>query len=97
MANSQTGPLIYIDTEGAVTTARTLIAYIAVTGDNSNDYIILSSTESGPPVIKLSVMASNDTKVFDFSRIPLVFPNGVFVQDLASGAVATIVTTQAGK
>lgn len=96
MANSTTGNKIYIDSTGEITDARTKVAYIMFTPSASNDALILKETSSGSAVLKIQAATAKTTLQYDFSRKPLVFNNGIYVDTLTSGAVVTLVTTQGG-
>lgn len=95
MANSKTGPNIYVDTASEQVTAdRTKVSYVLFTPSAANDMIVLSNSSLGPNILTIQSAVAKETKVVDTSRRPLVFPNGIYVQTLSSGALATIVTTQ---
>lgn len=70
------------------------IAYIIFTPNTSNDEILLRETSDGADCFYLRSATGKDSKYFDFSRSPLFFPNGIYVQTLTSGAKAVLVTTQ---
>ena len=54
MANSKTGPNIYVDTAGEQVTAdRTKVAYIMFTPGAANDTMVLSSSSIGPVMMKV--------------------------------------------
>lgn len=95
MANAKTGPNIYVDTASdQLTTDRTKVAYIMFTPSAANDQIVLRSSSSSSNILVIQSAVAKETKVIDLSRRPMVFPNGIYVQTLSSGASATIVTTQ---
>ena len=96
MANARLGNKIYVDATGAVSTQRTKVAYIVFTPDAANDQMILRETASGTDCIKVRSSTAKETHILDFSNAPLVFNNGIYVQTLTAGAVATLVTTESG-
>ena len=93
MANATAGNKIYVTAAGSLTENRTQVAYVFFTGGANNDAMILGESVSGPPLLKIQADGSVQTVFFDTSRRPMVF-NGIYVQSISSGAVATIVTTQ---
>ncbi len=90
------GNKIYVDSTGSLTEARTIVSCILFTPDTANDQIVLRESASGPDVFMLRGSTGKNTVQFDFSIKPVVFPNGIYVQTLTSGAKAVIITTQAG-
>lgn len=96
MANAVTTGKIYIDSTGAVTTNTIKIAYILFTPDAANDQLILRESQNGSNCLSVRAAVAKNTMILDFSRKPLVFTNGLYVQTLTSGATATVVTTKSG-
>lgn len=96
MANSISTGKIYIDSTGEIATSQIKIAHILFTPDAANDQIILRETSSGSDVLKLRGATAKETLHYDFSNKPIVFENGLYVQTLSTGAVATVITTKAG-
>jgi len=95
MANSQIGPNIYIDTASEqVTVGSTKVSYIFFTPSAIGDLITLSSSSGGTSILTVQSAVAEETKLLDVSFRPLVFPNGIYISALSSGAVATIVTTR---
>lgn len=93
MANTVMGNKIYVDDTGSITTARIKVAYVFLTPASTNDGITLSESENGSPAMVINCDGDKKMVMIDVSRRPMVF-NGLFIQDISSGAVATIVTTQ---
>lgn len=87
------GNKVYVDSTGSITTNRTKVAYVFLTPSNTNDLVTLGETESGSPAMTITCDGDKKMVMIDVSRRPMVF-NGLFIQDISSGAVATIVTTQ---
>lgn len=97
MANAEEGNLIYVDTAGQLTTQPTKVAYVIFQGDTVGDTISLGEGASTSTMMSLTAETTNNTKVFDFSRAPLYFPNGIFAQTVDSGVQATLVITQGSR
>lgn len=96
MANTTAGNKMYVDSTGLLTDVRTTVTQILFTPDSANDQIVLRESASGPDVFLLRGAVAKNTLQFDFSIKPVVFPNGIYVQTLTSGAKAVIITTTAG-
>lgn len=98
MANAFQSGSIYIDTTGSLTTKPVKVAYILYTPDTANDTIVFRDGSTGSDPIKLSLRHLNakDTEVFDFSRRPLVFANGVYVTVPTNGTATLILTSEGG-
>lgn len=96
MANARTGNKIFIDSTGSITDSSVKIAYIIFTPNSANDEFLLQETSSGASCLYFRAATAKDTKVYDFSRKPVVFNNGVYVQTLTLGAKAMIITTTTG-
>ena len=100
MANAFFSGTIYLDTTNSAGTAATnvKVAYIVFRAAASNDALVLCDGTSNTDPIKFSATqpTAKATQVFDFSRRPLQFKNGVFVKTLTSGAEATLYTTTEG-
>lgn len=92
MANAVTGNKIYVDTTGSVTTSRKLVKGILFTPAAINDQMVLREESTGPDALRLRGATANQTSFYDFSQCPLIFTNGIFIQTLTTGAVATIIT-----
>jgi len=99
MANTRNGNTFYIDTsvETVSTDKNQRIAYVVLTATAANGRIVLAdpSVSGNPPKVDLRVAVSGTTEVFDFSRLPLYFPNGMRV-NILTNALATLVMTQSG-
>lgn len=96
MANVRTGNKFYVDSTGELTSVRTQVAYILFTPANAGDQIVLRESAAGADVFQLQAAVADDTKHFDFSARPIVFPNGIYVQTLTTGAKAVFILTEAG-
>lgn len=97
MANAQEATLISVDTAGELTTQPTKVTYIVVTPSTGGDVLELGSGASTATLVKLSGSTANQSTLFDFSRNPLYFPNGIYAQTVDSGLTATIVVTTSGR
>lgn len=94
------GNSIYVDQTGTVTGSterNSHVVYVVVTATAASGVLKLSDTVLTTSAIKvdLRVATSGASQVFDFSRSPMVFPNGINVSTLTN-AVATIVLKGAG-
>lgn len=96
MANAVTGNKIYVDSTGELTTTRTKVAYILFTPDDANDEMILKETASGATCLHLRGSTAKQTVQYDFTDVPLVFQQGIYVSALTSNAKATLITTSGG-
>lgn len=100
MANNVQSSTVYIDTNSAqVYAKKALVAYVIYTSSGAGDQIVLRDGNDGSDPIKLSlkVEAANSTQVFDFSRKPIIFQDGIYVSALSASSVATIVLTSGDK
>ncbi len=97
MANSRNGNKIFADSTGAAVTGSAVkVAYIVFTPNAANDECLLKETASGSDVFYFRAATAKETKVYDFSRRPVVFQNGLYIQTLTSGAKVIFVTTSTG-
>lgn len=96
MANATRANKIYVDSTGLASASRTKIAYILFTPAANNDSIVLRETADDVDVLKIAGSVAHQTTLFRLGEVPMVFGNGVYVQSLSSGAVATLVTTSTG-
>lgn len=96
MANAIVGNKIYVDSTGSITTDRIKVAYIIFTPSNANDSLTLRETSSGNDIIFLQGATAKTTLQFRFEDVPILFNNGLYVQQISSGAKVTLVTTSTG-
>lgn len=96
MANVRLGNKVYVDSTGAAVESRVMVAYILFTANTALDEMVIKETSDGDPILYLRAATAKNTMMFDFSRKPLVFENGIYIATITSGAKATFVTTQAG-
>jgi hypothetical protein len=92
VANATAGNSSYIDTAGVVgATTNAKVSYVIVTSSAAGGLITLQDN-AGTPVTKVTFKVATDeeTKVFDFSQNPIVFPNGVKASTVTD-CVATVV------
>lgn len=93
MANARIANKILIDSTGVIVEGPIKVAYVLFTANTANDEILIRETASGADCFHVRAATAKDTKYFDFSRAPLVFSNGIYVQTLTSGAKAVMITT----
>lgn len=92
MANVRQANTWYVDTTGSLSTKKNeKIAYIILSTNAGGDSITLRESASGGNKLTFKHSITNDSKVFDFSEVPLVFSQGIYVQALSASATATIV------
>lgn len=96
MANARLGNKIYVDAAGELTTARTLVTGILFTPAAADDSMVLAEVSGGSTALKIQSPTAKLTQPFDFSTKPMVFNNGIYVVSITAGAVATIITSEAG-
>ncbi len=94
MANVQNGNSFYVDSTGALTTSKNVrVSQIVFTPAAANDQMILKNEgTSGALKIKIRGSTANETTSIQFTT-PLIFPGGIYVDTVTSGALATIITT----
>ena len=98
MANVANANTIYIDTTGDVTysgaDSNIKVSYITLTTTAGTSQAILQDQGSTNPIkIDLRAAGIDDTKRYNFSNNPLVFPTGIRVGTL-TGCVLTLVITR---
>lgn len=94
MANVQSSGSYYVDSTGSLTTTKNIrVSQIIFTAAAGNDQMILRTDGvAGPLKIKVRAATANDTMTIPFNP-PLIFPAGIYVDTITSGALATIITT----
>lgn len=93
MANVQNSNSFYVDSTGSLTDiSNQRVSTILFTASSPNDAMTLTDGSGGATKVVISASIANDTKWFQF-RAPIVFPNGIYVSAIDSGATATIITT----
>ena len=102
MANLLNGNSFFADTQYSVTTddlvrASVQVTYITVTAVAANTVLKLGDVQAAAqPKIELRVATAGTTQIFDFSRKPILFPNGIRVLTLTATSNATCVITNVG-
>lgn len=99
MANTFFSGTVFVDTVGAVSSLTGLkVAYVLFTPNANNDSVTIRDGDSSGDPIKFQFLASADhqTMLFDFSRNPILFKDGIYCSALSSGAVIMLYTTSAG-
>lgn len=94
MANVTNSNTIYIDATGDLsigTDTNIRVFYVVMTATAGNAVLELEDNQASTvDKLYLGVATSGETKVFDFSRKPIVFPNGIEVTT-ATNVKATLV------
>lgn len=93
MANTRIANKILIDSTGSVVDTVVKVAYIIFTPNSANDEMTIRETADGADCFYIRASTAKNTQYFNFSRSPLLFSNGIYIQTLTSGAKAVIVTT----
>lgn len=96
MANTRNSNTIYVDTASnqVISDKNVKLAYVAFTSNGAGDSMVLrDGTVSGAIKLNIKNATADDTKLLTFDLRPIVFPNGIYVDTLDTGAVATLVTT----
>lgn len=93
MANVQNGNSAYVDSTGQLTEGRTLLSAIVFTPAAADDQLILKDDDTnGSLKIAIQAATAKQTVIIDLSNTPLLFPNGVYVSTITSGAIATLIS-----
>jgi len=91
MANVVNGNTLYLDATGVVTSVPTLVYYVSLTATAASSVLVLQdSGAASANKLSLRVVTSGETQLFDFSRNPIFFPNGLRVGTITN-AIATAV------
>ena len=98
MANTRRGNTHYIDTGSSNldTNLNIRVAYLIVTATAASAVVTLQDVSGPTTLIDARVATSGDSKIFDFSRNPMVFPGGLRIGTLTN-AVATVITSRAAE
>jgi hypothetical protein len=105
MANTRSNNVWYVDTAHSSAAddlpTGVVLTAIVVTATAANGRIVLSDPNTAAIKLDLRVSAesastSGDSRLFDFSNSPIVFPNGIRVSTLTT-CVATITGRESGK
>ena len=99
MANVRNSNTFYIDTAAANVTAATAgnlalrnvkVLYIMIAPTGSTADFVVKDVTTG--ALKFSVdLATQETKVLDFSRRPIVFPNGISPSTVTNCRVTMVI------
>lgn len=94
MANVVNGNTIYIDTTDDISVASNTnikVSYITIRAGAADARIELKDNQSSAVnKVDLSVITIGETKLFDYSRKPIVFPNGIDAT-VTNSAIVTLV------
>jgi hypothetical protein len=99
MANVRASNTIYVDATGTCSASEKgiKVAYVVFTPDAANDQLILRDKDAtGNKKLNIRGATAKETLFFDFSYAPIHFANGIYIDTLTAGAVATLVTTTSG-
>ena len=97
MANEKRGNMQYVDTAGVLTDKKNVkVVYIVMNATSANSELDLKDNGASENSLSLSVTPSHTTQVFDFSRCPIVFPNGIEVVAIVN-CVATLILQEGYK
>lgn len=97
MANAFHSGSISVDSDGVVVNKACKLAYVLFTPGASGDSIVLYDSASTTDNKKLTIKGAtaNQTDIFDLSRKPMSFTNGIYV-DVTGTITATLVLTSEG-
>lgn len=94
MANAVNSNTVYVDSTGDIsigTDKNIKVSYIVVTATGASAVLVLEDNQTTDvKKLDLRVATDGESKIFDFSSKPLVFPNGINVETLTN-AIATLV------
>ncbi len=94
MANVVNANTVYIDTTGDISVGsdkNIKVSYVILTAGAADARIQLKDNQSSAvDKLDLRVVTSGATQMFDFSRKPIVFPNG-FDAEITNSAIVTLV------
>lgn len=109
MANTQSGNTFYVDSASSASTAQsfiqrapTLVTEIILTSNAAGDTVVIcdvapgTTPSQGNNKITLSSGVAKDSKTVRFYDQAIVFPNGVWIASISSGATCTLLTTNQG-
>lgn len=98
MAIVNTAGTIFVDVEGIASSSRTKVTYLIFSTANATATLVLRDgvTDSAPIKMSLKLGGANSTLPLDFSRLPIIFQNGIYCDNIASGDTVSIVTTSIG-
>lgn len=95
MANMRNANTFFIDTAsstagGTLILKNVSIVYLVVNATADNSHIELFDVTTGADKIHIHVPIQDDSRYFDFSEAPILFPNGIDPQTVTN-CVATCV------
>jgi hypothetical protein len=92
MANASAGNSSYVDTTGVIgASSNEKVAYVVVSTTAANGVLTLQDNAASPVnKVTLKLAADGSSQLFDFSKNPIVFPNGVKASTVTD-CVATVV------
>lgn len=94
MANAINGNTIYVDTTGSIGLSSpqgVVLSHVIVTATAASAQIVIRDDATSPVnKLDLRVPTSGDSKQYDFSDRPIVFPEGIEIGTVTN-AVATLV------
>lgn len=95
MANVRSGNVFKVDSIGVLNAIGTRVMYVVVTATTSNAAVTLQDAITNASMLDLRHHQANSSVVYDFSRNPIFFPNGIEVGAITN-AVVTIVYNERG-
>jgi len=81
--------------EAIADTRNVAVMYVIITPTSGNAVLTLEDTTTTALKLQVRAATSGDTKYFDFSAAPIVFPTGITV-DTLTNCVATLVVRRQG-
>lgn len=102
MANVLNGNSFYVDTAYSTSAddlvrASVLVSYVIVTTTAANGVVLAGDVAgTSPSKLSLKLAANTSSQIFDFSRRPILFPNGIRVTTLTNCVVTFVLSNQGG-
>jgi hypothetical protein len=105
LSNVRNGNTFFIDTQYSASSDELVIAgvrvpYIIVSSSATTNQVILSDSVTGINKIKFQNIDNTgnagDTRVFDFSENPILFPNGIRPTTLTKCVVTCVIINPTG-
>lgn len=89
---------IYTDQDGLLHTGRIKVSAILITSTAGNSLAVIRDGITAGSSIKLYVTSAgtHNQAYLDFSTMPLVFNNGIYLTNISASTHVTLVTTSAG-
>jgi hypothetical protein len=91
VANLRVSNSYYIDTTGTVASKGLRLLYVILSATSANAILTLKDSGVAGTLFDLRVATSGESRVFDFSRNPPAFPNGMEISAITNGHATAII------